>query len=309
MKNTSRILRNVGITFSDSDLKILRQFETIYSEITIAEIRNKGASPRRYVIKICKSKGSPETQKEFQNLSLFNARFGNGRIQVPQPVGVDTDSNAIVMMFVQGTNLKDLLIGIRRQKDYHLAEIIELAADGLSKFHKMSEVHEIEDIVVRSPYLDKNLAIDEIKNIIGKCGLQSITKSFIDFSVWNILVNRNGETMMTLIDFPDNDCILPAHVDLARFRYSLRVISHRPAMRIPGIAWWEVQSVYDQFLERYNLNMKTMMNEYDFSLIRLFEREYAKKIMQVYESDKSSIKMIIEGKYMRKLLDKMISEG
>lgn len=309
MRNASRILRNVGLSYPDGGLRILKHFETVYSEIIVVEIRNQDANPRKYVIKICPTKDSSEVRNEFQSLSSFNAQFGDGTIRVPQPIGVDLESKAIVMAHIEGTNLKDLLLRIRQPKDYCLAEVVRLAASALSRFHTMNGAYEVEDIFIRSPYLEKKLPLDEIKKMINQCGLRSMSKSFIDFSAWNIMVNGDGETGITLIDFPDNECVLTPHADLGRFRYSLRVISQHPHMRILGIAWWDVQSVYDQFLEQYNLHMNSRMNEYDFSLIRWFERGYASKLKQVYETKKSSIRMLLEGKYMRKLVDEMIAEA
>jgi len=306
MRTAALILRNTGMASSRDDIRILRKFSTVYSEIYIIENRGKNAYPSKMVIKLCHTKTPSEVIAEFDALSRFNAKFDDGRIGVPKPLSVDPSSKAIVMEYADGISLKKLLLHLRSTRRGMALRVVELAAIALARFHRMSTEMIDKDLSVNSPFLANNLDLTRIEPLIDSCNINLKIKSFIDFSAWNILVERRSAERITLIDFPDNDSICTPHIDLARFKYSLDIVGLHPQFRFLGLRWWNPDDLQDRFLATYTNEMGVRANDGDRMLIRWFERQYFRKLLEVYDNGNSSIKYMLEGLYMKKSITSVL---
>jgi hypothetical protein len=255
----------------------------------------------KIVIKICKTKTPEEVLVEFDNLSRFNREFNDKYIGVPKPIGVDPSERAIVMEHINGISLKSHLLTLRKKEKETVYNSIRLAAIALSKFHKISTEASGAEYYIHSPYIEKGLDLDMITQMNVSCNLRLKIVSFIDFAAWNIIVENRAGQRIYLIDFPDNNSSLPPHVDLARFKYSLDVISRYPRYRLLGKRLWDMDNLYEMFLTTYCSEMGIRINRQDRSLINWFEAQYAKKLMGVYDS-KSGIRTRLEGIYMKRYI-------
>jgi len=305
MEKTSRIIKNVEKLFPDCQINLKRKFETVHSEIYIMEIiRSKNDTPQRVLVKFCGSNNSVEVLNEFRNLSIFNKECKDKRILAPEPLQVDPKKGMVVMGYIEGTNLKQLLLKLKPVDEDYLSKIVDLAAIALSKFHYIFRRTEYERLLIDSPLLGENVNIDINNNVLlSQCNLKIRVKSFIDFAVWNIISNPNIEQKIVLIDFPEKECICTPHLDLARFKFSLEIIKQYPQFRFLKMDWWNVDSIYNNFLERYCKEMKVKLNEQDIAIINYFMKEYVRKTKNIYADNTSNIRFKLERLYLRHFIE------
>jgi RIO-like serine/threonine protein kinase len=304
MEKTSRIIKNVEKLFPEHQINLKRRFETVHSEIFIMElIRSKNDTPQRVLVKFCGSNNSVEVLNEFRNLSIFNKECKDKRILSPKPLRVDPKNGMIVMEYIEGTSLKQLLLKLKPGNKEYLSKIVDLSAIALSKFHYIFRKTEYENILIDSPLLRDDVNTDINNNVLlSQCNLKIRVKSFIDFAVWN-LISHNIEPKIFLIDFPEKECICTPHLDLARFKFSLEIIKQYPQFRFLKINWWNIDSMYNNFLERYCKEMKVNLNEQDMALINYFMKEYVRKTKNIYADNKSSIRFKLERLYLRRFIE------
>jgi hypothetical protein len=269
----------------------------------------KDAPPRKVVIKICRTKARAETLNEFESLREINRKIIDDKVKTPQPVGIDQENKAIVMEYIDGPSLKQILLRFRPPTDGFLEARVELAAIALTRFHKIMMVEDSEPYSIESPFLEKGLTLGPIENDLRDCSLRFKTKSFVDFSVWNIIAEKGFNGGIFLTDFPDNSCISSPHIDIARFRYSLKIVNEYPQFRFLGISWWNHEKVFQHFLRKYCEEMGYGFSKTDETIVDWFERSYFKKLMSVYLCNKSSLKLTVERAYMGNLLRKSLSAG
>ena len=62
--------------------------------------------------------------------------------------------------------------------------------------------------------------------------------------------------------------------------------------------WWAVDSIYKRFLDKYCQDMKVNPGEEDLALIDWFEREYARKLRNIYQTSGFSIRLLAEKIYL-----------
>ena len=70
-----------------------------------------------------------------------------------------------------------------------------------------------------------------------------------------------------LIDFPRVDYVCTPHLDLARFRFGLELIKQFPPAKFFGLNRWDVDSLYDRFLNGYCRKMHVALSQDDLWLI------------------------------------------
>ena len=307
MEKIAIIAKNLEELFPECQISLNKKFKTVHSEIFVMDIKRKKAN-QKVLVKFCGLNNSAGVLNEHKLLSIFNSSYNDDIISSPKPLSVDPDNGILIMEYVEGKNLKDLLLKLNlKDKDY-LSEIIDLSAIALSRFHYTFREAEYEDISIDSFLLeaDVNTNLNNNKEMLSQCNLQIRSKSFIDFAVWNIIIDKEIETKIYLIDFPEQECICNPHLDLARFKYSLAILKQYPQFRFFGMDWWDLNNIYDAFLRKYCAEMKINLNKWDYALINYFERIYARKAKSIYSNNHSNIKFVFEGIYLKSFIKNLL---
>lgn len=311
MEETSRIIKDIEKLFPNYQMILKNRFKTVYSEIFIMNaMRDDDYSFQKLLIKFCGSNNSVEVLNEFKNLSIFGEKCNDKRISSPKPLRVDPKNGIIVMEYIEGTSLKQSLLKLKPVNKDHLNEIIDLSAIALSKYHLIFKKTDCEHLLIDSPFLSENVNIDINNNVpLSQCNLKIRVKSFIDFAAWNIIINPSIEQKIFLIDFPETECICTPHLDLARFRYSLEIIKQYPQFRFLKINWWDIDSIYNNFLEKYCNEMKINLNEYDMTVIDYFMKEHMKKLQNIYATNKQNYRYKLQGMYLQHFIDTHLNQN
>jgi len=309
MEVYSKILTILESRFPGSAFKTSTKYRTMHSRIYVIDVVDKtgSRSTKKIIVKYCRSSSPDEIDHEFESLLAFRDGCNDSRIRVPNPILVDSANKIIVMDHVGGSNLKELMLKLKLPDGSQINQIIDLAAIALSKFHELF-VRENGTHSLASPFLEREASLDWYAKHLPECGLRSLSKSFLDFAVWNILVSNSSGIGITLIDFPARDCISTPHLDLARFKFSLEILREHPQFRFLGIEPWILQELYGRFLGTYLTVTDQRMNDVDYSLISHLEREYARKLKTIYENEESPIRLKLEGIYMKRFLSRLLND-
>lgn len=304
MKEISWITKNIEELFPDyTHIYLKKRFKTVNSEIFIADIIRDNNFSQRLLIKFCGSNNSVEVLNEFRNLSTFEKECKDERISAPKPLRVDPKNGLIIMECIEGVNLKQLLLKLRHVNKNYLDDIVDLSAIALSKYHNIFRVSEFEDLIINSPLLLNSVNTDLSNTaILQQCNLNIKVKTFIDFAAWNIILEHNLKKVF-LIDFPEDECICTPHLDLARFKFSLKIIKNYPQFRFLKINWWDENHIFNNFLGKYCKEMKINLNEHDMAIIDYFVREYVKKIQNIYDNNQFNMRFKLEKVYLRHFIE------
>lgn len=307
MRRKSEVIRTIDELFPNHQIRLKKKFKTVNSEIYITElIKTEDGQVQNVVCKFYSPTKHTETLNEFKNLTVFNNECENIEISSPAPLAVDVMNELIVMEYVNGISLKQLLLQLRPIRRAYLIKIIKLSAVALSKFHHIFEVAEDENLLVNSPLLADDIDISTLNTKLSQCNLQIKSKSFIDFTPWNIIISDKSKPKIYLIDFPNRKCIYTPHLDLARFKFSLRILKQYPQFRFLKINWWNVNSIYDEFLQRYCEEIKAELNRHDMAVINFFISCYAKKLDEIYHNS-SKIRFRLEHIYLKHCIKSFIN--
>ena len=311
MEKNSKVIRIVEELFPEHQAYLNKRFKTVHSEIFIIDItKDKNEVPQKVLVKFCGSNNSVEVLNEFRNLSIFNKECKDNRIGVPEPLAVDPGNGILVMEYIKGVSLKDLLLKLKPVNEDNLSKIINLSAIALSKFHFAFRDEEHKDILIDSPLLTEDVKNTLNNNeILSQCNLQIRAKSFIDFAAWNIIINDNMESKVYLIDFPERECICTPHLDFAGFKFSLETIKQYPQFRFLRMNWWDVDTIFNIFLNRYCKEIGVNLNKYDMHIMNYFMREYARKLQDIYNVNKSNMRLKLEGLYLRHFIETLVDKG
>ena len=162
-------------------------------------------------------------------------------------------------------------------------------------------------ISLNSPFLEPSIDTKYIEEVLESCRLTQISKSFVDFSVWNVLVGRSDGTKLFLVDFPQSRCMFTPHLDLSKFRLSLRVVKEHPQFRYLRMSWWDVESMFDRFVSRYSEMTGTTLNADDLRMVDFMEREHVIRLRNILDSDTSGLRLTLERLYMNGFMHNLLN--
>ena len=291
-------------------LHLSKRINTFYSTILVLDT-GQHLSPQKIVAKYCRLSKIGEVKEEYQNIVRFHENNKESLISCPRPIGFDDERKILFMEYVEGNNLKRFLLGLRPPKEFSLGESADLAALGLSQYHKISTCERGDPLDIDLSYFgeDIHFAIEEDR--IKDRNLDFLVIPFLDYGVWNILISRNHESpgsRATIIDFPTRHFTFLPHIDLARMRFSLRILKLHPQFRLLGLSWWDIDEFYNTFIERYCQEIAIDMNATDRKIVDWLDGLYLQRILSIYARGRHRARLLLEGAYMSKPLRKSIAE-
>ena len=236
----------------------------------------KGQIRDKIVVKISRNYQPREVALEFANLSRFFHGCKDEAVSSPRPLFVDAENGILAMNYVEGVNLAHMLHEIRPVSLPYLSCAAYLSGIALAKFHTLFRRGEDEPLTI-----DTNAREDDINRFLAeslermdRCNLKTMATPFFDFTSWNIIIkngcSKNGRSKgmrLFLIDFPRLDYVCTPHLDLARFRFGLELVKQFPPAKFFGLNRWDVDSLYDRFLNGYCREMHVALSQDDLWLI------------------------------------------
>ena len=298
--HASRILSG---EFPDSTITILcirSSFHSTIIHFTASGIN--GENETNLVAKASRTKSTAEITQEYQEQREFFLATKCDMVSAPEPISVDLVNRVIVMRYVQGKTLRNMLMNLHPDNRSGVTNAMKLSAHALASFHAMSTCRGKERVSFTSPYLEPVLNTDEIDSVTRNLSISHLVKPFLDFSVNNILICESGDRPTAcLVDFPHIAVLSAPHIDFARFRLSLRVLKEYPRFRMTGISRWEVNDLFSIFLEEYQSIIGIPCGKEDRQLINWLEREYTRHLGREYFRLRSNPKILLESIYMRRL--------
>jgi tRNA A-37 threonylcarbamoyl transferase component Bud32 len=266
----------------------------------------------KILIKYYKNTDIENVLDKYNHQKLFYDRIeGISDIKCPKLISVDKENDISIMEYVEGSTLKSLLTNYRSLEKDSLETVITKSALGLAKFHKSFESDDprsynqsvafFEDYILK----DRISITEEELNNIGKLSLDSLSNSFIDFSPPNIIVDTSS---VYLIDFPNRERLSTPHLDLARFKFYLRLMKQYPRFKIPPLNWWEVDEIFQLFLEVYCEDVGKRLNRSDLYIINKLQKEFAAEINAYYDNENMGIKDTLSKYYLRRFTRNIIEE-
>lgn len=230
----------------------------------------RNGSCQRIVVKISRNHQPREVAAEYASLSRFYRATKSESISSPRPLLVDEDKGILAMSHVPGSNLAYMLHEIRPVSRDALNRALDLSAAALAEYHRIFRHDKRTGIQIdhAAPEDDINRLLLMSRQVIPDCNLQMLITPFFDFTPWNIIIDEPEKDMkLYLIDFPRKSYVSTAHLDLARFLFSLELIKQFPPARFLGINRWNVKASFDRFLSRYCRLMRLQPNRHDLDLI------------------------------------------
>ncbi len=260
----------------------------------------QGDDRHRIVVKSSNSYNPRQVESEFKNLSRFRLGCKDGDVSSPQPLFADPEKGFFVMSYINGTNLSYMLHELKPASRDYLNHAVELSAVALAKFHSIFRRPDDDPISVdaASKEEDINRCIAENVERISACNLQLKVTPFFDFSSWNVLLDKKGSKIY-LIDFPRTDYVFTPHLDLGRFLFGLELIKQYPPAKFLGINRWNVDTLYDRFLERYCQEMQFVPNEEDQRIINCFLKANIRRSHDLQRKDKYGWQSRLEKLYLQ----------
>ena len=247
------------------------------SRIFILDL-HRGHSHEKIVVKIARNYHPDQVAYEFENLSRFYRECIDPQISSPEPLFVDAEKGILAMRYVEGIHLAHMLHEIRPVSRECLDQAVDLSAQALARFHSIFCWPDDEPITSDSSEAeyDINSCLTEGLTRIGDCNLQTRVTPYFDFTSWNIIIKNRcagngsigtGDMLLYLIDFPRLNYVCTPHLDLARFRFGLELVKQFPPAKFLGINRWDVDRLFDRFLNGYCQRVGVAPNEDDLWLI------------------------------------------
>jgi len=301
------MIKKVGTLFPLFDLKIIDFKEKPFSKIGIFSIKKNNIRWKLFVKHYPESNADDKVRPEYiHQKHFFKNIVDKSIVKCPRVIMFNESENLLIMEYVEGENFKKILLRVKPIEKNTLNHYIDLSGIALAKFHRIFEIEFSNNIFgdaryYDSPLLRKKLVVSQFD--INKCGLNNISTSFIDFAPWNTIFN-DGKIYLT--DFPASFCIATPHLDLARFKYTLKVLNEYPRFKILNLNWWNPDQIFSRFLKKYADKLDKEINDIDIKLINRLEKEYAIKEKQKYDSKTMSIMNLFEKWYMTPFLENLI---
>jgi len=179
--------------------------------------------------------------------------------------------------------------------------LIDLSGKTLAYYHQIFSLND-------KYKLKNNNFIKDYKKIfqkdIERGNLNIFIKPYIDYTPSNILVNNNE---ISLIDFPNRNKIGTPHLDLARFRFYLKLLLQKPRFRILRLNWWEVDSIFERFINSYSRTIGRKLNSLDFESINKLEEIKALEFKDYINSCTNNPKGYARKIYLTSFFDEIIN--
>ena len=278
------------------------------SQIFMVDLRQKDES-RRIVVKLSRNYIPGQVAAEYENLSRFYAGCRDSEISSPRPLFVDSRKGLLAMSYVDGLPLAHMLHEVRPKSSDYIHRAVDLSAVALAKYHRLFRRPEDEPITVDPTVKedDLNRCIAECAQRLDECNLRCRVTPFFDFTAWNIMMengsnggngNGSGSSTLYLIDFPRLDYVFTPHLDLARFRFGLELVKQFPPAKFFGINRWEVEPLFEQFLNRYSREMQIILNQEDLRLIACFRKANIRRSQNLLRKGKCGWQPKLEKAYL-----------
>jgi len=291
------------------NLHLSKRINTFYSTILVLDT-GQNSNPQKIIAKYCRLSMPGEVKEEYNNILRFHECNKGTLISCPRPIGFDDGRKILFMEYVEGKNLKGFLLNLRPSKEFFLRESADLAALGLSQYHKISTCERSDPLDYDSSYFGKDIHFAIEEDRIKDRNLDFLVNPFLDYGVWNILISKNPESRESkaiIIDFPTRHFTFLPHIDLARMRFSLRILKLHPQFRLLGLSWWDINEFYDTFIERYCQEIAIDMNATDRRIVDWLDGLYLQRILSIYAHERYRARLLLEGAYMSKPLRKAIA--
>jgi len=203
-------------------------------------------------------------------------------LRIPRVLLSDDSTGILVMEYTGGLNLKRVLRGKAPHKGLEVNSIAELCGRALAHWH--SSWHADADESSANPRDADSAQV----------------LSFLDFSVWNIMINENMKGI-TLFDFPGHKMFAPRERDLASFLHSLLVVAHHPLTILRHPDWWNWRETYFAFLAGYQDASSIQLTHDDLQLIAANLRAIVDREIANYKRKELSVRYLMEGAWYSRL--------
>lgn len=300
--------------FQNQKIEQLNKFKSGKTELFVLSIRNKAKS--KIFVKHYPHHENPQmilNEYKYQNTFYENTNDSTN-IGCPKPIILDEKNNFLVMEYIEGKALRDLLLKIIPLNKELFYEIIELCGVALAKFHDLFIFENTYHCLKSEGYYNIwRVKTPPIKSQddLSKCKLNTISVAYGDFGPAQILV-RNGKVY--LVDFPspsEKKCIATPHLDIAKFRFYLKLLKYHPRFKFLKIHWWNLEIVFNKFLQKYCKKRNIRINKYDILNIRKLEKEFVINTKMRYENKDISNREIlgkVKNTYMLRVFEDMIKD-
>lgn len=308
MSLSEKAIASVKEAFPKATISVRGNFNTVYSRIFLVGVTEPYSDTEaKVIVKHCTSQSQNEVKNEYDTLVTFRKSPKEQSISSPRPLNLDLPNKLIVMEYVSGRSLKEILLPMKPAEKRKFARTIDLAALGLAEFHRIfhdeNGTHKID-----SPYIDDTFDMETAENMLRECELTSLARSYIDYAAWNLIFDDQNDLRLFLIDLPGRRCVSTPHLDLAKFRLSLRVIDQYPQFRFLRMSWWDVESLFSRFLETYCRKVEKTPSNGDLALIDYLEVEHVRKLNSILESKRADARLLAESIYMRPFIKRMLRQ-
>ncbi len=204
-------------------------------------------------------------------------------IRLPDIHHWDDGDRILVMDYVDAINLRDILSRRSPSSWFDLHRVSSMCGEALSLWHAASST------------LQKHLSL-------GNGALaKTHVLSYVDFSAWNILVDRQMR-FIVLLDFPGYSLSVLPHRDLANYLHSLLVVRHHPATKMHGVRWWNWEDAFACFLHSYMSARGTSPRKSDSMIIQDHLQQKIRHEIENYEN-RRGLRMMLERLWYARLLN------
>jgi|WetSurMetagenome_2_1015567.scaffolds.fasta_scaffold06277_8 hypothetical protein len=276
----------------------------------------RGKTRDRIVVKISHNHQPREVALEYANLSRFCNASKDEFISSPKPLFADAEKGILAMSYVRGTNFSLILHEVRPASLQYISSAADLSGIALARYHEIFSRSEGDhgDLLT----IDANAREDDINQFLSEsrehmagCNLRMHVKPFFDFTSWNILVSgeRSNNLKLFLIDFPRLDYVCTPHLDLARFRFGLELIKQFPPSKFFGLNRWNVDCLYDRFLNSYCRDMNVSLNGDDLWLIARARKAYIRRAQDLTRKVRCGWQPKLEQMYLRTFSRDWLDQG
>jgi hypothetical protein len=270
----------------------------------------KGQIRDKIVVKISRNYRPREVDLEFANLSRFYYGCKDEAVSSPRPLFVDAENGILAMNYVEGVNLAHMLHEIRPVSLQYLSSAADLSGIALAKFHTLFRRGENEPVTIdtNAKEDDINRFLAESQELMGQCNLKTMVTPFFDFTSWNIIISKKSMRLF-LIDFPRLDYVCTPHLDLARFRFGLELVKQFPPAKFFGLNRWDVDSLYDRFLNGYCREMHVALSQGDIGLIARARLANIRRAQDLARKGRCGLQPKLEQAYLQTFSREWLDQG
>jgi hypothetical protein len=276
----------------------------------------RGKTRDRIVVKVSHNYQPREVALEYANLSRFYNASKDEFLSSPQPLFADAKKGILAMSYVQGTNFAHILHEVKPASLQYISSVADLSGIALARYHEIftrSEGDRGDQLIIDADARedDINRYLSESREHMAECNLRMHVTPFFDFTSWNILVSgsRSNNLRLFLIDFPRLDYSCTPHLDLARFRFGLELIKQFPPSKFFGLNRWDVDTLYDRFLDSYCREINASLNDDDLWLIARARKAYIRRAQDLTRKVRCGWQPKLEQMYLRTFSRNWLDQG